>query len=93
MQSMQRRGPQNPEAAPEGDNRASEDPQNRGVSEMWQPNRRQWTVIWIAVGLCALFWLPGALTGNEADERVGNAVVPLVLVVAALLVWRFSAKK
>lgn len=54
---------------------------------MWQPNRRQWLVLWIAAPAA---WLAWALPGTEAFVEVLDRAWVLVVAVAALLVWRFQ---
>jgi hypothetical protein len=57
---------------------------------MWYPNRRQWVVVWVGVVLSALLWVPAVISGNSADERVAQGLIPVVVVVCVLLIWRFS---
>ncbi len=54
---------------------------------MWQPNRRQWLVIWIAAPLS---WAAYVLPGTESLEEVETQVWSLILIGAALLVWKFA---
>ena len=51
---------------------------------MWQPNKAQWWVIWIAVGLGLLLALPGeaGIVGFGAPALIG-----------ALLVWQLEGKR
>jgi len=54
---------------------------------MWNPNRRQWLVIWIAAPLA---WLAYVLPGTDSLEEIETDLWSLILIVAALLVWKFA---
>jgi asparagine N-glycosylation enzyme membrane subunit Stt3 len=55
---------------------------------MWQPDKRQWRVIWITVVLVFLFRLLASLSQNSQDETIFSAIAAFSLVVGVLLVWR-----
>jgi hypothetical protein len=54
---------------------------------MWYPNKTQWWIIWLTVPLALFVWADAGM-GDEENERYALAL----LVIAALLVWRFSRR-
>jgi hypothetical protein len=52
---------------------------------LWYPNRVQWWVIWVSVLLALFIWNVNATRSNEVERGVLS-----ILVIGALLVWRFA---
>ena len=56
-------------------------------AEMWYPNKKQWPVIWTAFLMAAILFIGGV----SNDEPGVIAASFCVLVLGALLVWKFSS--
>lgn len=51
---------------------------------MWYPNRSQWAIVWVALGLAFLLW-------KAEREFVGGHW--FILIAAVLLVWMLEGRK
>ncbi len=67
------------------------------MAEQWQPNRKQWLIIWAVVLLALAVWTnPGTLSPSAqrrgAVRTEGRRAVS-ILVIGALLVWQINPRR
>jgi len=60
---------------------------------MWQPDSRQWKIIWIAVVIAFVLWLLSSTTPSDQEETVFTGLAAFVVLAGGLRVWMLQGRR